>query len=70
MRPRSKLKPGQPGTRKLVLAALNLPLQNLARLRFPALAQTETLTLLRGFIRFILGKDLNTLAFLDKVDWS
>lgn len=62
-----RLYPLHLGSRKLILAAHRLPLENLARLRFPALAQKETLVILQGFIRFILGKELKSLSFIDKV---
>ncbi len=56
-----------PGSRKLIVAAHNLPLENLGRLRFPELARNETLVMLQGFVRYTLGKDLKTFDFLNKV---
>lgn len=67
---RERLYPLHLGSRKLILAAHRLPLENLGRLRFPALAQKETLALLQGFIRFILGKELKSLGFINKVTFS
>ena len=55
------------GSRKLILAAHRLPLENLARLRFPDLAQRETLAILQDFIRFILGKELKSFNFINKM---
>lgn len=60
-----RLYPLHPGARKLILAAQRLPLENLPRLRFPELAQKETLALLHGFIRQILGKELKSFNFID-----
>lgn len=59
--------PLHPGSRKLMAAAHGLPLENLARLRFPELAQRETMVMLQGFLRFILGKDLKTMHFINKI---
>jgi hypothetical protein len=61
-----RLYPVHPGSRKLILAALGLPLEHLARLRFPDMAQQETLALLQALIRQILGKDLKSFAFYRK----
>jgi DNA repair protein RecO (recombination protein O) len=55
------------GSRKLILAAQRSPLENLARLRYPELAQKEILTILQAFIRFILGKELKSLNFINKI---
>ena len=62
-----RLYPLHPGSRKLIVAAHGLPLENLGRLRFPELAQKETLVMLQGFMRFILGKELKTLNFISKI---
>jgi recombinational DNA repair protein (RecF pathway) len=62
-----RLYPLHPGSRKLILAAEKSSLQNVGRLRFPELAQKETLVMLRGFIRFVLGKELKTLDFMSKM---
>lgn len=62
-----RLYPLHLGARKLILAAQRLPLENLARLRFPDLAQRETLAILQGFIRFILGKELNSFHFISRI---
>jgi DNA repair protein RecO (recombination protein O) len=62
-----RLYPLHPGTRKLIVAAHGLPLEHLGRLRFPELAQKETLVMLQGFMRFILGKELKTLNFINKI---
>ncbi len=43
-----RLYPLHLGSRKLILAAHRLPLENLARLRFPELAQRETLAILQA----------------------
>jgi DNA repair protein RecO (recombination protein O) len=64
---RERLYPLHLGSRKLIMAAHRLPLENLARLRFSALAHKETLAILQGFIRFILGKELKSLSFIQKV---
>jgi DNA repair protein RecO (recombination protein O) len=61
-----RLYPLHPGSRKLIVAAHTLPLENLGRLRFPELARKETLVMLQGFMRFILGKELKTLNFINK----
>ena len=62
-----RLYPLHPGSRKLIVAAHGLPLENLGRLRFPELSQKETLVMLQGFMRFILGKELKTLNFISKI---
>jgi DNA repair protein RecO (recombination protein O) len=62
-----RLYPLHLGSRKLILAAQRLPLETLARLRFPDLAQQETLAILQGFIRFILGKEMKSLNFINKI---
>jgi DNA repair protein RecO (recombination protein O) len=62
-----RLYPLHLGSRKLILAAQQLPLDNLARLRYPELAQKETLAILQAFIRFILGKELKSLNFINKL---
>jgi recombinational DNA repair protein (RecF pathway) len=62
-----RLYPLHLGSRKLILAAHRLPLENLARLRFPELAQRETLAILQDFIRFILGKELKSFNFINKM---
>ncbi len=64
-----RLYPLHPGSRKLIVAAHGLPLENLGRLRFPALSQKETLVMLQGFLRFILGRDLKTINFIDKINF-
>jgi DNA repair protein RecO (recombination protein O) len=62
-----RLYPLHPGSRKLMVAAHGLPLEKLARLRFPELSQKETLVMLQGFLRFILGKELKTMQFINKI---
>ncbi len=62
-----RLYPLHLGSRKLILAAQRLPLKNLPRLRYPELAQKETLAILQAFLRFILGKELKSLIFINKV---
>jgi DNA repair protein RecO (recombination protein O) len=62
-----RLYPLHLGSRKLIMAARRLPLENLARLRFPELAQKETLAILQGFIRFILGRELKSFNFISKI---
>ena len=62
-----RLYPLHPGSRKLILAAHGLPLENLGRLRFPELAQKETLVMLQGFLRYVLGKELKSCNFMGKV---
>ena len=62
-----RLYPLHPGSRKLIVAAHALPLENLGRLRFPELAQKETLVMLQGFMHFILGKELKTFNFINKM---
>lgn len=64
-----RLYPLHLGSRKLILAAQRLPLENLGRLRYPELAQKETLAILQAFIRFILGKELKSLNFINKVPY-
>lgn len=61
-----RLYPVHPGSRKLILAALGLPLAHLARLRFPEMAQQEILNLLQALVRQILGKELKSFAFYRK----
>ncbi len=65
-----RLYPLHLGPRKLILAAQRLPLENLARLRFPELAQKETLAILQAFLQAILGKDLKSFQFLHKISLS
>jgi DNA repair protein RecO (recombination protein O) len=65
--PEERLYPLHPGSRKLIVAAHNLPLENVGRLRFPELAQKETMVMLQGFMRFILGKELKTFNFIDRI---
>jgi DNA repair protein RecO (recombination protein O) len=62
-----RLYPLHLGTRKLILAAQDLPLENLARLRYPELAQRETLAIMPAFLRFILGKEMKSFIFINKV---
>lgn len=62
-----RLYPLHPGSRKLIMAAHGLPLENLGRLRFPELAQKETLVMLQGFLRYVLGKELKSFNFVGKV---
>jgi DNA repair protein RecO (recombination protein O) len=64
-----RLYPLHLGSRKLILAAQRLPLENLARLRYPELARKETTVLLQAFIRFILGKELKSLNFISKISY-
>jgi DNA repair protein RecO (recombination protein O) len=64
-----RLYPLHLGSRKLILAAQRLPLENLARLRYPELARKETMVLLQAFIRFILGKELKSLNFINKISY-
>lgn len=62
-----RLLPLHLGSRKLILAAQRLPLHHLARLRFPALARQETLAALQPFLRQIVGRELKSLGFLEKI---
>jgi len=62
-----RLYPLHPGSRKLIVAAHALPLENLGRLRFPELAQKETLVMIQKFMHFILGKELKTFNFINKM---
>jgi len=55
------------GTWKLMVLAQSLPPAKLSRLRFPALAARQTLALARGFIRQILGRELKSFEFLNKI---
>jgi DNA repair protein RecO (recombination protein O) len=64
-----RLYPLHLGSRKLILAAQRLPLENLARLRYPELARKETMVLLQAIIRFILGKELKSLNFINKISF-
>lgn len=62
-----RLYPLHLGSRKLILAAQQLPLEHLARLRFPELARQETLAALQPFLQQIVGRDLKSLGFLEKI---
>jgi len=56
-----------PGAWKLLRLALTLPREKLNRLRFPPGQQSQSLGLLRLFIRHHLGRDLKAWTFWDKV---
>lgn len=55
------------GTWKLLRLALELPPEKLNRLRFPPAQRRQSLSLLRLFIRYHLGRDLKAWSFWDKV---
>lgn len=65
--PGPRLYPLHLGSRKLILAAQHLPLQHLARLRFPELARQETLAIMQPFVRQIIGRELRAWGFLEKI---
>lgn len=62
-----RLYPLHRGSRKLLQAAHRLPLAHLARLRFPDLARQETLAVLRPFLGQIIGRELPSWGFLEKI---
>jgi DNA repair protein RecO (recombination protein O) len=62
-----RLYPLHPGSRKLILAAQQLPLEKMTRLRFPDLAQEEITAAYRAFLRQIVGRELRSWGFLDKI---
>jgi DNA repair protein RecO (recombination protein O) len=62
-----RLFPLHPGSRKLIMAAHGLPLESLGRLRFPELAQKETLVMLQSFVRYVLGKELKSFTFIGRM---
>lgn len=64
-----RLYPLHLGSRKLIVAAQRLSLENLPRLRYPELAQKETLAILQAFVRFILGKELKSMNFINKIQF-
>ncbi len=62
-----RLYPLHLGSRKLILAAQHLPLEHLARLRFPELARQETWAVLLPFLRQVIGRELRSWGFLEKI---
>ncbi len=61
------LLPLAPGTWKLLRLGRDLPLEKLARLRFPGNQRDQSLALLRAFLRHHLGRDLKSWSFWEKV---
>jgi len=59
--------PLHPGSRKLILAAQQLPLETMTRLRFPELARRETTAAFRAFLGQIIGRELRSWGFLEKI---
>ncbi len=55
------------GSRKLLLAAQQLPLAHLARLRFPAAARQETWAALQAYLHLVIGRELKSCSFLAKI---
>jgi DNA repair protein RecO (recombination protein O) len=62
-----RLYPLSLGTWKLLQLAQTLPYEKLSRLRFSLLARNQTLSLLQGFYRHLLGRELKSFTFLEKV---
>jgi DNA repair protein RecO (recombination protein O) len=61
------LLPLNPGAWKLLMLAQDLPHDRLSRLRFPPWQARQSLTALRAFGRYHLGRDLKSWAFWEKV---
>lgn len=62
-----RLYPLSVGTWKLLQLAQTLPYKKLSRLRFSLLARNQTLSLFQGFYRQLLGRELKSFIFLEKV---
>jgi len=58
------------GTAKLLEQACNLAVEKIQRLMFSAQALSESSTIVPSFIRYHLGKELNSYKFLEKIRQS